>query len=54
MDDSMADTEDLLEQRYASVNLEIQSVKEEQNRVNNNKHLYNICQQQLDKLRQKK
>ena len=49
MDDSIADHEDLLEQRYSNINLQIQCVKQEQNRVSYNKNLYNICQQ--DKLR---
>ena len=49
---SVADDEDLLQQRYADINLQIQCLKKEQNRVSNNKHLYNICQQQLDKLRE--
>ena len=52
MDNSIADHEDLLQQRYADINLQIQCIKKEQNRVSNNKHLYNICQQQLDKLRE--
>ena len=30
----------------------MQSLRKEQNRVSNNKHLYNICQQQLNKLRE--
>ena len=49
---SIADHEDLLQQRYADINLQIQCLKKEQNRVSNNKHLYNICQQQLDMLRE--
>ena len=52
MDDSIADHEDLLQQRYADINLQIQCLKKEQNGVSNNKHLYNICQQQLDKFRE--
>ena len=51
MVDSIADHEDLLEQRYANINLQIQCVKQEQNRVSHNKKLHNICQQRLDKLR---
>ena len=42
MDDSInsiADHEDLLKQRYADINLQIQCLKKEQNRVSNNKHL---------------
>ena len=49
---SIVDHEDLLQQRYADINLQIQCLKKEQYRVSNNKHLYNICQQQLDKLRE--
>ena len=51
MDNSIADHEDLLEQRYANINLQIQCVKQEQNRVSHNKNLHNISQQHLDKLR---
>ena len=52
MDDSIADHEDLLQQQYADINLQIQCLKQEQNRVSNNKYLYNICQKQLEKLRE--
>ena len=46
MDDSInskADHEDLLQQRYADINLQIQCLKKEQNRVSKNKHLCDIC-----------
>ena len=55
MDDSInsiADDEDLLQQQYADINSQIQCLKREQNQVTNIKDLYNICQQQLDKLRE--
>ena len=55
MDDSInsiADDEDLRQQQYADINSQIQCLKREQNQVTNIKDLYNICQQQLDKLRE--
>ena len=45
MDDILPSMEDLTKQRLADIHIQIQALKQEQNRIGNNKDLFNICQQ---------
>ena len=45
MDDILPSMQDLIKQRLADICIQIQVLKQEQNRIGNNKDLFNICQQ---------
>ena len=47
MDNILLSMEDLIEQRLADISIQIQALKQEQNRIGNNKDLFNICQQKV-------
>ena len=54
MDDILPSMEDLIKQRLADIRIQIQALKWEQNRIGNNKDLFNICQQKVEQLRKQK
>ena len=54
MDDILPIMEDLIEQRLADISFQIQALKWEQNRIGNNKDLFNICQQKVEQLHKQK
>ena len=54
MDDILLSMEDLIKQRLVDISIQIQALKWEQNRIGNNKDLFNICQQKVKQLRKQK
>ena len=54
MDNILQSMEDLIKQRLADICIQIQALKQEQNRIGNNKDLFNICQQKVEQLHKQK
>ena len=54
MYDILPSMEDLIQQRLADRYIQIQALKQDQNRIGNNKDLFNICHQKIEQLTNRK